>query len=263
METLAYFDAEGNQFKPRPYARSPWTAAGINGRLLSGLIAHAMEKAHHDPVFQFTRLTTDLFRMAPMEPVEVHTTLIRSGGRIRVLDGVAKVGGVEVARASAVMLRRGTQPEGEVWSAPPWKVPNPEDGLPQIGNRLGYDPIRQTRLIHDPAARLVQKRLWMRDAGELVAGEPLTPFLRVAMLADLTNPFVNAGTKPLGFINADITLYVHRDQVGEWTGLEATDHQSADGVAVGMSALYDMAGPLGHSIVCAVADSRIQEGRRG
>ena len=54
------------------------------------------------------------------------------------------------------------------------------------------------------------RRLWMSEVRELVEGMPLTPFARVALAADFASPFANAGDKGLGFINSDVTLYLHR-----------------------------------------------------
>ncbi len=101
-----------------------------------------------------------------------------------------------------------------------------------------------------------QKRAWIREARLLVAGEPLTPFVRAAIAADFTNPFANSGNRGLNFVNADITLYLHRLPETEWVGFEVASHQSEDGIAVGECTLYDTRGPIGHSTVCGVANAR-------
>lgn len=263
-EVLAYFDRDGAAFVPRPYARNPWTPTGLHGRLCAGLIAHAIEIEHGSPDFHVARFTTDLFRMAPLAPVEVRTQLIRDGNRIRVADGVVLADGKEVARASAVMLRKGPNPEGEVWSLPNWDVPRPEDVPsprdPALQGRVGGDPIRDTRPISPNPKALVQKRQWIRDHGQLIAGEDISPFVRIAMAADITNPFGNTGLDRLAFVNADVTSYLHRYPDGEWLGFEVANHGSANGVAVASCNLYDVHGPMGTSIVCAVADNRVREG---
>jgi acyl-CoA thioesterase len=74
--------------------------------------------------------------------------------------------------------------------------------------------------------------------------------------ADFTNPFANSGSAGLQFVNADITLYLSRLAQGEWLGFEVTSHQADDGVAVAECAMYDEAGPIGRSVVCAVANRR-------
>ena len=77
--------------------------------------------------------------------------------------------------------------------------------------------------------------------------------MRAAAAADFANPLSNGGDAGLNFVNADVTLYLHRLPVGEWIGFEVASHQSASGVAVGECTLYDVEGPIGRSAVCAVA----------
>jgi acyl-CoA thioesterase len=101
-----------------------------------------------------------------------------------------------------------------------------------------------------------QKRAWIRESRLLVAGEPLTPFVRAAVSADYTNPFANSGSRGLNFVNADITLYLHRLPETPWIGFEVASHQSEDGICVGECTLYDKRGAIGKSIVCGVANQR-------
>ena len=256
-EVLAYFEKDGDYLKPFPWARNPWTPTGTHGRLCAGLIAREVERLFGSPDYHFTRLTTDLFRMAPLDRLQVRAQLIRDGNRIKVADGeVIDVNGVVVARASAVLLKKFTpNPEGGIWKNPNWKVPHPDTlELPARNTSTWHDPIRQTKEI--PAQPDGRKRCWIRDHGQLVLGEDMSPFVRVASQADYTNPFMHSSYNPVGFINADITMYLHRDTVGEWVGFEASAHQATDGVAVGSTIMYDEHGPIGNSLVCSVADDR-------
>jgi hypothetical protein len=113
-----------------------------------------------------------------------------------------------------------------------------------------------TRPVAGTFGAVAQKRAWIREAHLLVDDEPLSPFLRVASAADFAHPFANSGSGGLEFINADVSLYLHRDPLGEWLGFEVVNHQSDGGVAVGECNLYDTAGPIGQSLVCAVANRR-------
>ena len=101
-----------------------------------------------------------------------------------------------------------------------------------------------------------QKRVWIRENRVLVDEAPLTPFMRAALAADFTHPLANSGTKGLEFINADVTLYLHREPVDEWLGFEVVAHHSDRGVAVGECMLYDAKGAFGRSLVCGVANKQ-------
>jgi len=67
---------------------------------------------------------------------------------------------------------------------------------------------------------------------------------------------VGQRTEGLQFINADITLYLHRYPAGEWIGFETTAHHAHQGIAVAECMLYDEDGAIGHSIVAAIANRR-------
>ncbi len=61
----------------------------------------------------------------------------------------------------------------------------------------------------------------MSEVRDLVEGTPLTPFVRVAVAADFASPFANAGDHGLGYINSDVTLYLHRLPATPWIGLRS------------------------------------------
>lgn len=253
----AFFRREADQLVPADIARGPWDRESLHGRVLAGLIAHAVEREHGDDAFQVARLTIDMFRLPPFAPLAVATRSARQGGRIRVIDGAITAGRVEVARGSVVMLRRTDEPEGHVWSPAPWQVPAPDQvPLPRVEGAGRFEPMWETRNIDGTAGAVEQKRAWIRELRPLIDGEPLTPLTRVALACDFTNPFANSGDHGLNHVNADVTLYLHRLPVDEWVGFEVTSHHSTDGVAVGECALYDTAGAIGRSLVCAVAQRR-------
>ena len=91
---------------------------------------------------------------------------------------------------------------------------------------------------------------------DFVEGAPLTPFVRAAVAADFASPFANAGDQGLGFINSDVTLYLHRLPVKEWIGFEVVNHRATDGIAIGECWLYDEQGAIGTSTVAALAQRK-------
>jgi hypothetical protein len=255
-EGEAFFRADGVLFAPSRHGRGPWDPNSMHGRLLAGLLARTVEQRFGEPDFHSARMTIDLFRLPPLAPLAIDARLIREGNRIKVAEGSITSDGVEVARGNVVMLRRAEQPQGEVWSPPNWDVPSPDDVQRPEGWPRGA-PMWETRTITGNAfGGIEQKRAWIRESRLLVAGEPLTPFVRAALAADYTNPFANSGSGGLAFVNADITMYLHRLPETPWIGFEVASHQSEDGIAVGECTLYDERGPIGKSIVCGVANRR-------
>ncbi len=245
--------AEAPSFEPTDVARGPWGHETLHGHVLGGLVAHVIESAHGDAAFVPARFTVDMFRSPRFAPVTIATRVAREGKRVRVIDASLEAGDVEIARGSALMLRRAEDPEGSVWGPETWDVPPPDKLEAPEGERT---PVWETRWISGDQGTADRRRAWMREVRELVAGHSLTPWVRGAMAADFTNPLANSGDRGLEFVNADYTLYLHRLPAGEWIGVEATSHHSEEGVAVATCALYDEGGPIGRSAVGSVANSR-------
>jgi hypothetical protein len=254
----AYFIPEGGALRPVPMAHSPWSEDMLHGRLLAGLAARAVEADDHDPALRLVRLTVDMFKSPPMEPLTSTTSVVRGGRRVQVVDVTKASAGVDVARATGLLLRTGVEPASGAWRPPVWDVPGPDDipawqseVEPGADNEGGWDfRIVSPGGFWSPA----RKQVWTRDRWQLVAGEELSPTVRAALASDLPNPLANAGAEALSYINADLTMFLARPPRSDWIGLEVSNHVAADGIAVGECTLYDFDGPVGSSTVCAVTN---------
>jgi hypothetical protein len=257
MANEPFFTLDGDRYVPTQSARGPWNPKSLHGRVIAGLLGAEIERLHGDPAFLPARLTVDMYRLPDLSPVEVTTTVVREGNRIRVIDAEFISGGVSAGRATCQMLRKTDQPEGEVWRPPVWDVPKPADIPPPADNRGGMGGMWAMRRIQGDFGTVGQKRGWLAEVRELVEGRPLTPFVRVAVSADFASPFANSGGQGLQFINSDVTLYLHRMPQTEWIGYEVINHGATDGIAIGECFLYDEQGPIGSASCCAVAQRRM------
>ncbi|MCB1125900.1 MAG: thioesterase family protein [Verrucomicrobiae bacterium] len=258
----AFFVAEGDSFVPQPVCRGPWDPNSLHGRVISGLLGAEIERLYGDPAFQFTRMNVDLWRLPDFTPIEVRTELLREGGRIKVVSAEAFAGEKSLGRATGVLLRRGEQPEDEVWSPPAWDMAPPLSYPPseRPENAPKLEPMWETRGPGPVFGEAVRKRVWMREVRTLVAGRPLTPWQRVALAVDFTSPLANSGAKGLDFINTDITVYLHRDPIGEWIGFDVATHHSTEGVAFGECAVYAAFTARGKAVFNAEYDRRFRGG---
>ena len=164
-----------------------------------------------------------------------------------------------MARASCQLLRRTENAPGNVWSPPNWDAPQPAEIPAPTDPRLGMNGKWTTRPIVGAMGSLGPRRLWMSEVRELVEGVPMTPFVHVATGADFASPFANAGDQGLGYINSDVTLYLHRLPVTRWVGFDVVNHHASDGVAIGECWLYDEQGPIGTSTVAALAQKQADD----
>jgi hypothetical protein len=253
MTNQPFFTRDRDAYIPTPVASGPWDPQSLHGRVIIGLLAFEIEKRHGADDFVPARLTVDMFRLPNLSPIEVKTRLVRDGLRIKVVEADFFSGGVAMARASCQLLRKTQNPLGQVWSPPNWDAPAPADITAPTDPRLGMHGKWATRPIMGSMGTVGPRRLWMSEVRDLVEGTPLTPFVRVAVAADFASPYANAGDHGLGYINSDVTLYLHRLPVKEWIGFEAVNHHASDGIAIGECWLYDEKGPIGTSTVAALA----------
>jgi len=256
MSNPPFFTIDGTHYVPTPAARGPWNPNSLHGRVIAGLLGAEIERLHGEADFIPARLTVDMYRLPDLSPVEVVTRVVREGYRIKVIDAEFISAGVSAGRATCQLLRRTAAPEGTVWKPPSWDAPKPQDIAPPPPRDTPMAGMWATRPISGGFGTVGQKRMWMSEVRELVEGRPLTPFVRVAVAADFASPFANAGDQRLKYINSDVSLYLHREPVGEWLGFEVTDHGDTAGVAFGQCRLYDIEGPIGAASCCALAQKR-------
>ncbi|MGB3771161.1 MAG: acyl-CoA thioesterase domain-containing protein [Rhodococcus sp. (in: high G+C Gram-positive bacteria)] len=263
---LAFFENDGSQYRPLPYARSPWSTTMINGPAVCGLAAHEIEARHAEESFVPARLTVDLFRQARFEPTTVTTTVVRDGRRIRVVDASVEQDGQPVARATVVFLRRTTEPAGHTWRTervptPPMPVltaTKPFEHYPLYGSddHVTEDNPGGWSLSMEDHTNRSRKRVWHRQL-DVLNGHPNSPFVRAAMVGENTSMVTHWGSEGVGFINADLTMTLSRLPVGSDVGLEADNQSSTDGVSVGAATLFDTDGVFGTCLVTAVANPNL------
>jgi hypothetical protein len=253
----AYFERRGDSYHPRPIARGGWGPL-ISGHVVGGLLGSACEQLVDDQDFLPARLTVDLPRPCAIEPIEVHTREIRSGKRLRLVEAVIRQEDKVVGQASGLFLRRGDQPSGTIWSPKVEMPPIPTDVQPNA-NPLFVRTYGWGLPIQNPDESWPDqggaKYTWLRLSQPLIDGEPLTPFTRAAMAADVTASLVNWSSEGLKFINADYTLTLSRLPRGSVIGLASQGHSTQDGIATGSATIFDEHGEIGSSISVSLAQA--------
>jgi acyl-coenzyme A thioesterase PaaI-like protein len=255
----ALFTVDGDTYLPGPMTRGPWGAA-MGGQTVGGLLGWGIEQSGVDPELQPARFTVDLLRPVLLEPVRIQTSVQREGRRIKLVDGALIQNETVVARASALFLRRGEHPDGEIWSASVQmpSLPTNSDGFPADmpfhiwgygATSVGSPGIAAGEWEQSHS----QKFAWTRIFRPMVQGHPLTPFTRLAFIGDITSSLTHWGTGGLRYINADYTVTASRLPDGEYLGLAAGSHYGTAGVATGSATLFDRHGPIGTSSALALA----------
>lgn len=248
-----YFRRDESHYIPTEIARGGW-GPSISGHVVGGLLAWAVERAASDPELHPARLTVDLPAPTALEPVEVHTRVQHDRRRLRLVEVVLIQRDAPVARGSALFLRRGAQPAGNVWSQPIPMPPLPigaDDHPSLFVKTYGWGAGVQNPDPDWPEGS-GPKYTWLEETRPLIDGESLSPFTRAAMAGDVTAAIANWGTRALEFINVDYTLTLSRLPEGPHIGLASLTHHSNDGVATGSAVLVDPKGPIGTCVSVSI-----------
>lgn len=282
MTNIAFFEPisgdgrpdEGIRYRPTTFAASLWAPGTLNGPAVCGLAARAVEAEfgrHESGGDEFVpaRCTIDLFKAARDIVTSTRVRVVRSGGRIRVLDvDVVQhpddADEVVVARATTVFLRTSTNPPGRRWHRPadavtfhPPEIAADDDLSPRFASDAADDTVGEWERDMANHQNGHRKRMWSR-AAPIVAGEKLTPFQRAVISAESASLVSNWGTTGIGFINCDLTVALSRLPSGERVGVEADVHIEDDGVSVSNAGLFDAHGMFGTALVTAVNNAAAQ-----
>ena len=97
--------------------------------------------------------------------------------------------------------------------------------------------------------------VWMNTA-PLLPGETPSPFQAICPLADCGNAFSrHAEPWEVAFVNADLTIALHRDPEGEWFGSRTVSWWQPSGVGLADALLFDDSGPVGRALQTMVLRS--------
>lgn len=260
----ALFERDGDRFAPTPLARGPWDPRALHGGAPSALFAHACE--HHDPgpASFIARLTVELLRPVPLAPLDLRVRTIRPGKKVQWLQaGLFDESGREVAHATALRIR--VADVDTAGSVHPIVVPPPGPEM-HSGHEVFFLQERAVGFWNANDVRLVQGSwtepgpaiAWFRLRCAVIAGEAVTPFMRVAACADfgsgVGNPvrLTNAAA-----INPELSIHVHRHPEGEWVALESGAWAERHGVGMAESRLHDERGVLGRAVQSLLVEPAI------
>src|SRR5438132_10907862 len=186
----ALFERDGARFVPSELCRGPWSPEAQHGGPPAALLARSAERFEGGEEMQVARLTVELLRPVPLDPLTVAARWARPGRKVQIVEVSLRAGDTEVARALGLRLRRvplALPPGAERGPSPP---PGPGRGaetLPPWGDGIVRPAFHADAVEHRFVAggfdRPGPSTDWIRLRVPLVAGEPTSPLCRVAAAA--------------------------------------------------------------------------------
>lgn len=253
------FIVENKLYVPTEHAASPWGPITLHGGASAGLMVGIMEEQFSGQTMQLARLTVDLFRPVPMAPLEARSRVIRDGKRIKLLEVSLFHKGREICRSNGLVLAKNdiTLPEH---ARLPGQLPAEILKAFEQTGIIGISEINKAENIAFPPGlhNLIPIKpvslnmgsgrgtAWVRLPLNVLDGVPNSSLVSVATLADFSNGFAQLHLSPQqGFINADITLNLHRLPEDDWVCIDARTLAQANGMAMVEAVLYDQKGMIG------------------
>jgi hypothetical protein len=269
--TDAVFELDGETLVPTAFARGPWDPTAMHGGPPSAALARAVESVPTVDAIAMpvARLTVDLLRPIPLEPLQVATDVVRQGRRVQVVDAVLTLAtnGLEVARARAVRIRTASVPlpfEDPVRGPllVPEPAPPPVEGLERSGPILETDEAFHRdaidlRFVDGAWDAPGPVTFWGRLLVPVVAGEEPTPLQRTVALSDMGNGVSGVvGFDTHVFINPELSVHLWRYPGGDWIGFRCRSDLGAHGVGLTESAIYDRTTRIGTALQSLFIDAR-------
>ncbi|MBS0537753.1 MAG: thioesterase family protein [Proteobacteria bacterium] len=256
----AIFRVDGATVQTSPFAAGPWDPGMQHGAAPASLICWAVERLPAAVPMRVARLTVDLMRPVPVAPLTVETEILREGRKIQLAAIRLLADGKEVVRASALRIRKDEVALPTDRPFPPLDLPPPEQGGDAMGGAMSNTPFLsglEMRNVKGAFNAPGPAAIWYRAARPIVEGAPLSPLMRAAIAADFcngTSAFLSF--KHWTFINADLTLSLAREPVGEWILLDAETWAGPDSIGIAAARLADRDGYFGRAVQSVLFEKR-------
>jgi len=255
----AIYRVDGDRVATNPNAAGPWDAGMQHGSAPAALVTWAAEAIPTRVPMGIARVTIDLMRPVPMAPLTLQSEVLREGRKIqlcavRLLSGDAVVVGATILKIKTQAL---TLPHGV--ADLPVELPGPDQSQPEPAD------FSSSPFVSGMSLRAARGRfgvpgpgaIWYRVDRPLVEGSQVSQAMRAVVAADFCNGTSAAlDFREWTFINADLTVSLARQPVGEWILIEAESMIGAEGAGLATARLADQNGYFGRAVQSLVIEKR-------
>ncbi|HEX4340127.1 MAG TPA: thioesterase family protein [Polyangiaceae bacterium] len=259
-EPTALFERDGERFVPTTLSRGPWSPNALHGGPPAALMARAVELHEGGETMIVTRLTVELLRPVPLEPLEVRARMIRPGRKVQLVEASLHTATHEVARMTGLRIRQTDVHLPPGLPMAPVTVEPPESGenTARMGEFLeGFHTHGvEHRFVRGRESNFGPATDWIRLRFPLLADETPSPLVRVCVAADFGNGVSRLLPGSHTFINPDLTVYLHRYPRGEWVCIDAVSRVEENGIGLAESRLLDRDGTIGRSLQSLIVEER-------
>jgi hypothetical protein len=253
MNPGSYYEPSGgNRYKPTVHAGGAWDPAEQHFSPLGGLVVHAIDRYRAERPetgngLVLSRISFDILGRLALDECEIRVETLRPGRTIELIEAVVRIAERPVVRARAWLLS--SADTTAVAGGADTRLTPPDDlaswPLAEVWPG-GYIASVDIRPVTPP--RPGRTTAWVGTDLDLVAGQTSSPLAAFVGLVDTANGI--AVRQPPGewmFPNVDLTIHLHRQPRGRWTGLDTTVTFGPTSQGVTSSVLHDVHGPVGYA----------------
>jgi hypothetical protein len=195
----------------------------------------------------------------PVAPLTIEREVLRQGRKIQLCGVRLKADGVVVVSASVLKIKQQAAELPPEIAPLPVDFPGPDQSMVEPADLASSPFVRciSMRAAHGRFGQMGPGAIWFRVDRPLIAGAAVSQAMRAVVASDFTN-----GTSPVldfsqwTFINADLTVSMARQPVGDWILLDGQTWIGPDGAGLAMSRLADRQGYFGQAIQSLVIERR-------
>lgn len=249
MTNAFYVRQASDRYLPTDYTIGPWGPDAQHGGPPSALLGRTIEQAHGEGK-QVTRITFDILKPIPLEPLTVATRVLRPGKKVELIEASLSTGEETVMRASAWLIRKTDlqiKAGGEKTYFPEPSTVSEMDAETVAPGR-NYLHATDWRFVKGDFLEPGPAVAWLRTRVPLIKGEEDSALTHVLAVADSASGV--SGSLDFFkwvYINTDLSVYLHRLPRGSWICLDAVTTPQPNGVGLASATLYDEFGQIGTS----------------
>lgn len=253
--TDAFFVRTGvDSFMPTDWTRGAWNEDEQHFSPIGGLLTHVIDQyvaARGDATDTkvAARLSFDILGVVALEPMHVRVTTLRPGRTIELIEATISAGGRDVVRGRVWRMQPHDTLSVSGGAASPLAHPDSIERWPMDDLWPGrYIRSLDVRILPDPPRHPGRACAWIRSDVALVADEPVSPLAHFVRLVDTANGIaVRESPREWMFPNLDLTIHLHRQPAGDWTGFDTTVVFGPTGQGLTSTTLHDVTGPVGRA----------------
>jgi hypothetical protein len=255
----AIFRVDGGRVEVGPNAAGPWDPRMQHGSAPAGLAVWAAEAIPTPVPMRIARVTVDLMRPVPLAPLTLETEVLREGRKIQLCAVRVRAEGVLTVSATVLKVKLQTENVPADSGGPAVTLPGP-DFSPEDPAQFSNSPFvmgmqlraaRGTFGVRGPGA------IWYRVQRPFVEGSSVSQAMRAVIAADFCNGTSAAlDFRDYTFLNADLTVSLAREPIGEWILLDAESWIGPEGAGLAMAKLADLNGYFGRCVQSLVIEKR-------